>query len=140
MTILDGAHNPDKVKALVSSIKKIFPKKKVISIVAIKNDKNAKEMLTLLLNISDKVIFTKFQLKADIGIISSYDPQDLLTIAQTILQHWYASRHTKVVKEMVVIDDMNKALNEAIRSAKADDLILVTGSLYLVGEIKKFLT
>ncbi len=140
LIILDGAHNSDKVKALIYSIRKIFPKKKVTSIIAIKNDKNAKEMLTQLLKISDRVIFTNFQLTADIGIINSFDPKELLTITQIIQQHRYISRHTKVVKKISVAGNVEKALDEAIKSAKPDDLILVTGSLYLVGEIKSALS
>ena len=41
--------------------------------------------------------------------------------------------------ELIIIRDAKKALEEAIKSAKPDDLILVTGSLYLVGEIKRVL-
>lgn len=130
LVILDGAHNLDKVRALVSSIKRIFPKKKIISIIAIKNDKDVKEMLTQLLKISQKVIFTKFQLTADIGIISSYDPEELLEVARTIDKD----------KTMIIIGKAKEALGEAVKSAKPDDLILITGSLYLVGEIKKKIT
>ncbi|MBI3379945.1 bifunctional folylpolyglutamate synthase/dihydrofolate synthase [Candidatus Gottesmanbacteria bacterium] len=127
LVVLDGAHNPDKVRALVASIKKIFPGKKIIAIIAIKNDKNAREMLTQLLKISHKVIFTKFQLTADIGIINSYDPEELLKISQTIDKK----------KQMMIIKNAQKALEKVIKSAKSDDVILITGSLYLVGEIKR---
>ncbi len=129
LVILDGAHNPDKVRALVTSIKKIFPRRKIISIIAIKNDKNAKNILTKLLKLSKKIIFTKFELTADVGVISSYEPQELLRVAEKIDQD----------KPMLIIKDAKKALEEAIKSAKRDDLILVTGSLYLVGEVRKFL-
>lgn len=138
LIILDGAHNPDKVRALVGAIKKIFPKKKVTSIIAIKSDKSAREMLDQLLEISEKIIFTSFQLTADLGIISSYNPKKLLELANLIdRQHRYTSRHTKVVRKMLVIDNVKKAVEEAIISAKPNDLILVTGSLYLMGEIKR---
>ncbi|MBI4990786.1 bifunctional folylpolyglutamate synthase/dihydrofolate synthase [Candidatus Gottesmanbacteria bacterium] len=125
LVILDGAHNPDKVKALADSVKKIFPKKRITTIIAIKNDKDAKEMLTQLLEVSYKVIFTKFELTADIGIITSYDPNKLLGIGRTIAKD----------KSMSVTADAKKAVDQAIKSAKSSDLILVTGSLYLVGEI-----
>ncbi len=139
LVILDGAHNPDKVRALVSSIKKIFPKKKITTIIAIKNDKNAEEMLSLLLKISHRVILTKFQLKGDVGIISSYSPEELVKKSNLISrQHRYTSRHTKVVRKILVVPEVKKALEEEIRLAKPEDLILVTGSLYLVGEIKKY--
>ena len=131
--ILDGAHNPDKMKALVTAIKTIYPKRKVISIVAIKEDKNAKEMLKQLLKISEKMIFTRFKLKGDVGVISSYDPNRLSKLAYRITrQHWYISRYT------FVVNNIKQSLKEAVKSAEPDDIILVTGSLYLVGEVRKF--
>lgn len=129
LVILDGAHNPDKVRALVSSIKKIFPKKKITTILAIKSDKNAREMLTQLSKISQRMIFTAFQLKGDVGIISSYSPKELLRIAQAI---------SKDIP-MSVIENAEKAVKDTVQSAQESDLILVTGSLYLVGEVRKFL-
>ncbi|MBI3955614.1 hypothetical protein HY338_04150, partial [Candidatus Gottesmanbacteria bacterium] len=127
--ILDGAHNSDKVKALVTAIKSIYPDRKVTSIVAIKEDKKSEEMLRQILKISKRVIFTKFQLTADIGIIKSYDPNELLNIARSI----------EKTMPLSVISDAKDAIEETIQSAKEDDIILVTGSLYLIGEVKKFL-
>ena len=69
LVILDGAHNPDKVKALVRAIKQIFPKKRVTAIIAIKNDKKAKEMLEEFLKICKKIIFTSFKIIADQGVV-----------------------------------------------------------------------
>ena len=45
LVVLDGAHNVEKMKALVVTIKEIFPKKKVKAIIAIKSGKDAKGIL-----------------------------------------------------------------------------------------------
>ncbi len=125
LVILDGAHNQDKIKALVAAIKTIFPKKKVTVILAIKNDKNAKDMITRMLSIAHKVIFTQYNLLTDTGITKSYDSTDLFEIAQRLDKK----------KEMKIDEYPIHALKQTIKEAKKDDLILVTGSLYLIGEI-----
>jgi dihydrofolate synthase/folylpolyglutamate synthase len=142
LVILDGAHNPDKVKALVRAIKQIFPKKRVTAIIAIKNDKKAKEMLEEFLKICKKIIFTSFKIIADQGVVSSYKPEELMDIItdsstanESLRNTFQVSLRPAVIFRL--IEDPTKALNMAINEAGKDDLILVTGSLYLVGEIKK---
>jgi len=41
---------------------------------------------------------------------------------------------------MLIIENPIEALRYLIRSAKVDHTILVTGSLYLLGEVRPFLT
>lgn len=130
LIILDGAHNPDKIKALVSAIKTIYPRKKVTAIIAIKNDKNAKEMIAQILDVAHKVIFTQYQLVSDTGMISSYDSTDLFKIARKLDKK----------KEMKIDEYPVHALKQTVKEAKKEDLILVTGSLYLVGEIYSYET
>ncbi|MCJ7740999.1 bifunctional folylpolyglutamate synthase/dihydrofolate synthase [Candidatus Microgenomates bacterium] len=125
LVILDGAHNPDKIKALVSAIKTIYPRKKVTVILAIKNDKNAQKMISQIVKIAHKVIFTQYNLVTDTGITKSYDSTDLFKIAKEL----------KIGREIEIINNPSDALDQAIKKAKKDDLILVTGSLYLIGEI-----
>jgi dihydrofolate synthase / folylpolyglutamate synthase len=128
LVIVDGAHNPEKVKALCKAMKDIFPHRKIISIVAIKQDKNAKEMITQLLNISTEIIFTQYKLKIDTGDIISYPIHELEDMVGQI-------KHTRFVISKA---DISKAYLYARERAGDDDLILITGSLYLMGEFKKF--
>jgi dihydrofolate synthase / folylpolyglutamate synthase len=127
LVILDGAHNPDKIRALVTSIRKIFPGKKITAIVAIKNDKNAREMLELLLPICLKIILTQYRVKMDVGEIISYNPEEL----NRIIMKSDRKIPARIITSPIV------ALRKTNKSALADDVILVTGSLYLVGLIKK---
>lgn len=127
LVILDGAHNPDKAKALAKAIRKIFPEKRVITVIAIKNDKDARAILSELLPISSKVIFTRFHLTSDLGVVSSFEPTELMAVVKEIDRE----------KKIGIINEAKKAVSEAIRSAEGEDLILVTGSLYLIGEVRK---
>lgn len=129
LVILDGAHNTDKMSALVQSIKKIFPGRKVTALVAIKDDKNAKEILKTLLPICREIIFTGYEVKADQGIIRSYNPHQLLSLAQSL----------DSTKKYFLMGNPQEAINLYYKKAAKDDVLLITGSLYLVGEIKKWL-
>jgi len=130
LIVLDGAHNDDKVRALVTAIREIFPQKKVTGIIAIKDDKNAKKILREFLKICQKIIFTKFSLMSDQGVIFSYEPEELLEIA--------ISDFSTPGESLRAAPGVYLALEQAIKEAKEDDLILVTGSLYLVGEISAY--
>lgn len=128
LIILDGAHNGDKAKALTDAIKDIFPKKKVIAVVAIKHDKDAALIIKELIKITDEFIFTQYLITTDVGRTPSYNPVRLAEIAQTISPE----------KKIFIEKDPQKALDTAKRKAGDDTLILITGSLYLVGEVIKY--
>lgn len=127
LVILDGAHNPDKIRALVRSMRTIFPSKKTTAVVAIKNDKNARSMLEILLSICKKAVFTRFKINADTGVIESYNHKMLYS---KVKQLGYTI-------ETSIVDDPSEALKVAVAQAGKDDVIIVTGSLYLVGQVKK---
>jgi len=123
LVISDGAHNLDKMNALVASLKSIFPKRKVKAIVAIKYDKNAVEIIRILLPICQEITFTGYEIKTDQGVIKSYEPRELEIILKRIDQDIPVS----------VVSDPKDALIKAEKDASETDLILITGSLYLVG-------
>lgn len=124
LIILDGAHNPDKMKALVEAIQEIWPGRKVIVVLAIKNDKNAAEMIDILMPLAQNFIITGYRVVMDQGEIVSYDTHDLAALMG-------------LKKKVIVIDDPVKAYDEAVNKTAGQDIILVTGSLYLVGLIQK---
>ena len=82
-------------------------------------DKRADEMIAILREIGDNLILTKAE------NIRSADPEDLPS----------RNAATPVLK-MRVAPTSGDALREAITSTPPDGLIVVTGSLYLVGEIR----
>jgi len=125
--ILDGAHNPDKIRALVEAVSDIWGRKKVTAVVAIKKDKNAKQMLEMLLPICSKIFLTQYQGKMDQGEIVSYSPQALRKVLKLI----------DINKHYKAIINPQRALQHAIDSTDLQDIILVTGSLYLVGILKQ---
>ena len=45
----------------------------------------------------------------------------------------------KVNQNVEAFDDYNEAVNEALKVAEDDDLILVSGSLYMIGDMRKII-
>lgn len=121
LIILDGAHNAAKTNALVSALKQLYPSKKFVSIVAIKKDKPAGQLIRLLTPITDTFLFTRFHSSADMGLHPSLHPDEL-------------AKTTK--KPHQVFPEFANAIREALN---LNQPILITGSLYLVGEAKKYL-
>ena len=125
LVILDGAHNEDKIKALLKSIKKLYPKKKFTVIFGVKKDKDARKMLLSLKKISQDFIITQFDCATDLGFKLNYPAKELFQLAQ------------KIDLPVKISLKINSQL--AFKKAKANNKsVLITGSLYLVGEARQF--
>ena len=152
--VLDGAHNPDKIRALLNFIGKFQIsnfKFQIILVVAFKKGKEWKSMLDLLIkNLPiEAVIATKFYAVTDTGRFGALDSEE---IAKYIRDKEIEGQRIKVYK----VDNSQEAVFEALRlrSGQAgftpgvsngqsgrtpgvfQALVLVTGSLYLVGEVR----
>ncbi|MDZ7761888.1 MAG: folylpolyglutamate synthase/dihydrofolate synthase family protein [Desulfovermiculus sp.] len=114
--MLDGAHNPAALKALAQSLQKDQSFQRIILIIGIMADKAAKPMLRAILPLADQIIFTRPVYER------AMDPSRLRDQAQNL-----SHRHQ-------IIDSLPQALETAKATAGPDDLILVTGSLFTVGE------
>lgn len=121
LVILDGAHNGEGVRALVEEMRN-FPglKNKVKLLFAAMEDKDWPLMLGELSGVASEVVLTR------VPVERSADP-------------W---KVRKVVSEKIpltVIEDPGQALRFLLGRVGPDDAILVTGSLYLLGEVRPLL-
>ena len=119
--VVDGAHNPAGISSLCSSLLTDFSYRRLIVVFGVLRDKDYAGMLKKLLPLVDKIVLTKPKVER------AACTEDLLSVAS--LHHG----------NIEVVDDSAEALDRARFLAGADDLVCVTGSLYLVGEIKKHL-
>ncbi|MCC2643533.1 MAG: folC [Nitrospira sp.] len=122
--IVDGAHNPAAAAVLAEYLaewRRARPAARVTLIVGMMRDKHPREFLTPLLPLADSLILTQADLpRATPGA----DLQALLLDSAPSVQ---------------VATTPADALSRAKRFAAPSDLICITGSLMLVGEIKAFL-
>jgi len=114
--VLDGAHNVESCEALQRAIEDYFKYNRLILILGISSGKDVKGIIDTLAPLADIIIFTR----ADA-------PR---AIRPEILRKEYRG-----TKRFCLAKDVRSAQKMAKRMAKSDDLILATGSLYLVGEI-----
>jgi len=118
--IFDIAHNAEKAQHLVMSLRESFPDRHVTYVVAIGQSKDAGEILRALASLPSNFIFTTF---ATAGRAAT-KPQRLASIAETI-GAWGRA-----------VADPIEALTIARRNAGPDDIVVVTGSTFIVAELR----
>jgi dihydrofolate synthase/folylpolyglutamate synthase len=114
--ILDGAHNPAAMRALCSSIARDLDFERLILVIGIMADKDARSMLKPLLPLADHVLFTRprYERAMDPDVLRSCAPGEI------------ASAET--------IPSLQSALDRAVSLCNDNDAILVCGSLFTIGE------
>ena len=116
--VLDGAHNPAGISALCAALKESFSYRRLLVICGVLRDKDYQGMLKQIAALADVLILTRPVVDRALTV------RDLAAAAQ-------GYHHDVLIQE-----DPLQALNDALAMADPEDLICVTGSLYLVGQIK----
>ncbi|UCD34911.1 MAG: bifunctional folylpolyglutamate synthase/dihydrofolate synthase [Nitrospiraceae bacterium] len=127
--IIDGAHNPAAAECLVSAVKKLFPKKKVILVAGIMSDKNIQGILAPLADMAETIVLTKARYER------AADPEKLKLLVPAIREPGGMARPFSVFSTRTVAE----ALEQAKALCTKDHIILVTGSFYTTGEVKEIL-
>ena len=119
--ILDGAHNPDKAAALASALKTKKRGRRLALVVGVLGYKAVDGIVSELASVADFVVATEptVYMKAPLAAA------DLGRIALS----------TGV--EVAVLSDSSEALDAAVGWAGPDGIVCVTGSLYLVGQVRE---
>ncbi len=112
--LLDGAHNIAGAKALREAVEKNFPGGKRTLILGIFNDKDWREICQTLAPLAEKILAVR---------ISSQRTARTEDLAE-------ACREANPAAKILVCG----SLSEALHVAEADAFVLVSGSLYLIGE------
>ena len=119
--VIDGAHNIDGIKSLRRNIEKYFKYNNMYLLLGILADKQVGEMIKEITPMAKKIYaLTPHSERAELS-------EDL---RKEIL---------KYNKNVVATENYEDALEEVITEAKKDDLILVSGSLYMIGDMRKII-
>jgi dihydrofolate synthase/folylpolyglutamate synthase len=122
--LLDGAHNPDKMLAASRAVTKNFPNKERIVVFALKAGKAYLDVLPLVVADAKTLIITAFTTE----LWHPFDPHTLSQIAKSL----------KPDIDIQIESDPIQAVQLALSVAKPEDLIWITGSLYLVGNVRNY--
>lgn len=116
LVIMDSSHNPPAANALVKSFKKIVNKKPLL-VIGMLSDKDFFSYFSIISELSDNLILT-----------TPDEPE------RSMNPYEIEKYVNKLFKNIKVIDDPVKAYNYAVKNSSC---VLVTGSMYLVGLLKK---
>jgi len=114
--ILDAAHNFQAIQVLIENTPLFFTYSRLIVLLGILDDKDYKKVIKVLSSETDTFIMTK--------------PKTERALSPRVLEKEASAFNAKIFVET----EISKALIKAKEVADADDLILVTGSFYIVGE------
>jgi dihydrofolate synthase/folylpolyglutamate synthase len=129
--ILDGAHSPPKMEALSTGLRTLYSsKERVIGVLSFSTGHNSQESLVSLAPLLNMAILTEFSAETDYGSKRAQDPQEIALILSKL----------NPGVQIVVEPDPFNAIEMAQHEAKSNDLICVTGSIFLVGQVRNFLT
>ena len=120
--VLDGAHNPDKVRSVVTGLTQVFPGVPCVGVVALKEDKDARMILSELAPLCVSLVLTTFKTE----LWQSASPDELASLARSL---GYAG-------DIVVEPDPHAAIEIALDKTPAGGVVLVVGSLYLIGNVR----
>jgi dihydrofolate synthase/folylpolyglutamate synthase len=119
LTLFDGAHNPDGVRALVEALAELRTgRERVVAVVSILEDKDAAGMLAALGSASDALVLT-----------SSRNPRALPPPTLRSLVSQLGGPEAEIVPEP------DRALHRGRELAGPDGLVVATGSIYLIADL-----
>lgn len=122
LLVIDGAHNFQGISTLRSNVHKYFKYDKIYLCLGILADKEVNKMIEVITPEAEKVYsLTPHNTRAE----SSED------LRKEIL---------KYNKNCIAVDDYEEALTMALKDASSDDLVLISGSLYMIGDMRKIIT
>ncbi len=109
------------MSSLICSINKIFKYKKLISVFGISSDKEIRFVSSILDTFSDIIILTKAKNNTraeEVNRLKKYFQSSKLGLKES--------------------SDIDEAIQKALKLADKDDLIVITGSLFVVGDAMRY--
>ena len=122
--ILDGAHNREGVEALIHAVDRHFFGKKILYVVGILADKEVDQMVDCMAAYA-----------AGSGFFIATEPNSPRKLPAASLCAAFRARGCDCIEE----PNPSQALTRAVKLSSGYDAILFTGSLYMIGEIRKVL-
>lgn len=121
LIVIDGAHNIQGITTLKKNIEKYFTYKNLYLILGILADKDIEEMVKVIVPMAQKIYaVTPNSTRAELS-------EDLRRAV------------IKYNSNCMSYEDYNNALKEALKEANKEDLIIASGSLYMIGDMRKLI-
>lgn len=121
LTVIDGAHNMEGIEGLKNNVNKYFKYNKLILILGILKDKQVEDMIKTLVPLADRVLTVTPH--NDRGESS----KELMHIA------------LKYNNNCEYLEDYKECYNKGKSYYEEGDMILICGSLYMIGDMRKLI-
>lgn len=119
--ILDSAHNASKIKSVTKNLQNLTYKRLCL-IIALTSERNPKEIFKAFKNLADYTYITQF--KTGVPVRKRFKPEVLV-------------KQVDFKNKAKVVADPHQALTQALGRVTNDDIILITGSIFLAGDLRK---
>jgi dihydrofolate synthase/folylpolyglutamate synthase len=121
LVVIDGAHNIDGIRKLTESIDTYFEYNNIVLILGILADKQVGKMIRTITPRAERII----------AVTPNSERAELASsLAEEI---------SKVNPNVEVIEDYKKAYEKALCYCSEDDLLLISGSLYMIGDMRRII-
>lgn len=124
LCIFDGSHNPPGMEETMRSLEQILERRRLIAVVSILRDKEAEEMMRLLVPVCDIVFATQSSSSR------ALTADELAAVISGLGKG----------PEVFVDPDPRSAMMSAYRLATSNQVVLATGSLTLISDLKRELS
>lgn len=122
LVVIDSAHNLDSAEKLAQTVRDYLPGRPLTLIFGASEDKDVAGMFRVLAPISEKIIITQSVHPR------SFDARQLGEIAKEFSQH------------VRVEPKLNAALELVLQEAKRNEVVLVTGSIFVAAGVRELMT
>ena len=119
--IIDGAHNGEGIRVLVDELRTLRNSGQIRMLFAVMEDKDWRLMLEALAEVVDEIVLTRVS-----QLERSADPVEL-------------AKEVPGKVRSFVMPEPRLAVDFLVQSAASNDTIVITGSLYLLGEVRPML-
>lgn len=126
LIVFDGAHNPDKMRALVKSIKCYYPDRKFVTLFRYKKRKDILKILKPLVSISQIIVVTGSKGVGDTGFDEVFTKEDI----NKLPKEFRIRAEVDLDKAYLLAKEYNQKYNTGI---------LATGSFYMMKELKELI-
>lgn len=120
MFVIDGAHNKEGALMLADNLKKYFPEKDIIFIIGVLKDKDYKAIIEPVIPIASEFVAVKPE-----------NERGMTAKELAVILRGYC-------KDVNVSDKIEEAILYSIKKVSTKGIICAYGSLYYIGEIRKF--
>jgi dihydrofolate synthase/folylpolyglutamate synthase len=129
-TIIDGAHNPAAVRALVQTWREVFGDQKATLVLAVLSDKDLRGICEALAPIAGSVLLPKIRSERAVT------PEELAKILASIFFVCRAGASPAGNRSGCPTISITQTVAEGLRLAREkQDPVLITGSLHFAGEV-----